>query len=108
MYKITSSSGDVPDREDERFPPSDFFFNPVSLRVVGAAIREASGLTPQTMFQPERERLETTIMWALERLLAGCGAEQATFLNRYRARFEKVMEEIRRLENAGDEAEEAA
>jgi hypothetical protein len=67
---------------------------------------EASGLTPKSMFQPERERLETTILWALDKLSAGCGTEQLTFLTRFQARFEKVMEEIRRLEHNGDGEED--
>jgi hypothetical protein len=46
----------------------DFAFNPITLRIIGAAITEASGLTTQTMFAPKVARLKTTINWAVSEL----------------------------------------
>jgi hypothetical protein len=75
MFKITAEDPEVPPRpepkkdKDAEFPLSDFMLNPVALRFIGAAIKEASGLTTENaMFADQAKRVEYTLMWALEQL----------------------------------------
>jgi hypothetical protein len=93
MYKITSGNPDVPQRTEEAFSTSDFALNPVSLRVVRAAIEAASGLNPDTMFQSTHDRLKTTILWALDNLIEDYDpGVQSAKIKKVKSYFEKVME----------------
>jgi hypothetical protein len=71
--KISAQNLDVLKHGDENsnrkeFTKADFAFNPVTLCIVGSAIKEASGLTTQTIFAPKLQHLKTTLRWAFGEL----------------------------------------
>jgi hypothetical protein len=104
MFKVTAGKPDVPDRTEAK--PSDFALNPLILRVIGSAIEIASGLTTDEMFTPPEDRLEHTIMWALDQLInKHSEGVQQIGLEHIRARFKRIMEEAREAEEA-QEAED--
>jgi hypothetical protein len=96
MSKIAAQEPRIPSRGaigSAGYVKGDFAFNPATLGIVSAAITEASGLTPHTMFTPKISHLKTTIRWALNELndlrtFEGTGKEKerdckvvAAFLN---------------------------
>jgi hypothetical protein len=71
ITKVTAGHGlPVPSKKgcDGAAKPSEFYFNPVNLTVVGSAIEILSGHKVTTLFTPEAVRLEKTAIWALDRL----------------------------------------
>jgi hypothetical protein len=95
MCKVTASDPDVPQCGGEH-PDSDFMLNPAILKMIGGAIKAASGLTAETMFQTPEECYETTIRWALNELIEACGsADQVQRVKKVKSYFEKVMADIR-------------
>jgi hypothetical protein len=99
MYKVTADDPQVPARDDANIPPSDFALNPVSLRLIGAAIKAASGLRTVDLFDSHRDRLETTILWAMNELILQCSQEdQANKVKVVKSRFEKAMNAVRELD----------
>jgi hypothetical protein len=102
MFKVTSDDPQVPKRDppsttksESEYPASDFSLNPVSLRVIGGAIEAASGLTPETMFTEKRERLETTVLWALDELQADADiADQCKLFKKAKSHFKATMKQV--------------
>jgi len=68
MVKVTGNNPAVPKR-DGPHPLSDFALNPVSLRMIGEAIYEASGLNTDSMFQPAHLRRTHTIQWCFDQMI---------------------------------------
>jgi hypothetical protein len=100
MYKATAGDPQVPAHDDANIPPSDFALNPVSLRLIGAAIKAASGLTTEDLFDSRRDRLETTVRWALDEMISECIKEdQSNKVKVVQSRFERTMAAVRQLDN---------
>ena len=104
MYKATANDPQVPLRNDPNIPASDFALNPVSLRLIGAAIRAAAGLETEDLFTLRRTRLETTARWALNEMVEECVEdEQKVKVRRMVDRFEQVMDDVHQLDLSEEE-----
>jgi hypothetical protein len=91
-------------KNESMYPASDFVLNLVSLRLIGAAIEAASGLMHKTLFMPQHERLETTVLWAMDALLVGSSNDkQHVLLNKSMAHFWRTMERVHSLDPTIDE-----
>jgi hypothetical protein len=103
MYKVTADDPQVPARDDHSIPPSDFALNPVSLRLIGAAIKAASGLSTEDLFDSRRDRLETTILWAMNEMISDSFTEeQSNKVKIMKGRFVKTMTALRDLDMVDD------
>ena len=67
MIKMTAHL-DVPRRGKKDITEHDLAFNPHHLKLIAGAISTVSGLNIDDLLQPELERLEASILWALDRL----------------------------------------
>jgi hypothetical protein len=99
MYKVTACDPQVPARDNPDIPPSDFALNPVSLCLIGAAIKAASGLTTEDLFASRRNRLETTILWAMDEMILECiEDDQSNKVKAVKDRFERTMAAVRKFD----------
>jgi len=104
MYKVTADDSKVPRRDSEDIQSSDFALNPVSLRLIGAAIEAASGLTFEKLLTSRRKRLEATMCWALKEMLGEyVKDEQKVLVERMAFRFNDVMTQVHEMDLSGDE-----
>jgi hypothetical protein len=100
MYKVTAGDPRVPERDDQDITPSDFALNPVSLRLIGAAIEAASGLTTERLFDVRRDRLENTIHWAMKEIYKGSlDKEQKHKIRQIKKGFAQTMDDVRDLDS---------
>ncbi|KAF7342138.1 hypothetical protein MVEN_01801500 [Mycena venus] len=67
MVKMTAGIEGIPQRGGD-IPKHRLALNPDILKVIGGAIEVASGLSVEDLLQPEMDRLEVTVHWALKRL----------------------------------------
>jgi hypothetical protein len=98
MFKVTADDPNVPKRDDPEISSTDFALNPVSLRLIGAAIKAASGLTPENLFVSRRDRLEATVSWAMNQMVDEVSDEQGKKVKRLIKSFEKTMKEVEQLD----------
>ena len=98
MFKVTAGDPNIPKRDDPAISSTDFALNPVSLRLIRAAIEAACGLTTEQLFLARRDRLEATISWAMNQMVDEVSDEQGRKIKRMIRSFEKTMDEVEQLE----------
>ncbi|KAJ7814041.1 hypothetical protein B0H13DRAFT_1925035 [Mycena leptocephala] len=77
--------------------------NPDILKVIGGAIEVVSGLDVGSLLQPEMDRLEQTIHWALERLYSMAKEEDSDFARSFRLLDKKLAETMKAYLNEDDD-----
>ncbi|KAJ7719361.1 hypothetical protein DFH07DRAFT_784677 [Mycena maculata] len=105
MIKMTAHDDSIPQRrrgdssEGEGTRNRDLAMNPDILKLIGGAIKAASGHEVETLLQPEVDRLAHTITWALQRLGSIAEGEESKFTEHFGSlaqKFEELMQAIRR------------
>ena len=97
MFKVTAGDPNIPKRDDSAFSSTDFALNPVSLRLISAAIKAACSLTTEKLFVSRRDRLEATISWAMKQMVDEVSDEQGRKVKHMIKSFEKTMDEVEQL-----------
>jgi len=69
LFVVKATAGHGPPEPDAaHIKTSEFYFNPVNLTMVQSVIELLSGHNSDTLFAPEVDRIQNTVVWALKKL----------------------------------------
>ncbi|KAJ7143013.1 hypothetical protein C8R44DRAFT_726300 [Mycena epipterygia] len=92
MLKMTGDSEDIPQRGDDQLANHRLSLNPEILKVIGGAIKAASGHDIDTLLTPEIDRLQHTIHWALGRLYSMSSEDGSKYAESFQLLSKKLKE----------------
>ncbi|KAJ6533641.1 hypothetical protein B0H19DRAFT_1081056 [Mycena capillaripes] len=99
MIKMTGNNDNIPQRGDDDVKNRRLALNPDLLKLIGGAIEAASGHEVDTLLQPEIERLEHTVHWALKRLHSIASEQESEFTTSFPLLATKLTETMVAFEN---------
>jgi hypothetical protein len=107
MIKVTAGMAGVPQSGAEDVTARRLAFNPDTLKVIAGAIEVASGHDVESLLQPEMDRLEFTIHWALGRLQSMASDDKSKYTESFSLLSKKLKETMRNwmLEESDDGSE---
>jgi hypothetical protein len=104
MIKVTASMAGVPQSGEEDVTARRLAFNPDTLKVIAGAIEVASAHDVESLLQPEMDRLEFTIHWALGCLHSMAFDDKSKYTESFSLLSTKLKETMRNwmLEESDD------
>ncbi|KAJ7897859.1 hypothetical protein B0H14DRAFT_2557377 [Mycena olivaceomarginata] len=107
MLKVTAGMAGVPQSGSEDVTACRLAFNPDILKAIAGAIEVASGHDVESLLQPEMDRLEFTIHWALGRLHSMASGDKSKYAESFSLLSKKLKETMRNwiLEESDDGSE---
>ncbi|KAJ7321659.1 hypothetical protein DFH08DRAFT_941905 [Mycena albidolilacea] len=107
MVKVTAGMAGVSQSGVEDVTARRLAFNPDTLKVIAGAIEVASGHDVESLLQPEMDRLEFTIHWALGCLHSIASDDESKYTESFSLLSKKLKETMRNwmLEESDDRSE---